>query len=104
MPFYKEPKGYAKTALSDLQGAWGNLRELIVDNVPFPEWERLLFHVDEAMSWESVRNLEQMRKTLLLIRNITAQAEVPEKVREWIGIVEENLEEVFTSIAEGEID
>lgn len=61
MPFYKEPKGYAKTALSDLQGAWGNLRELIVVNAPFPEWKILLFHVDEAMSWESVRNLERMR-------------------------------------------
>ena len=31
MPFYTEPKGYAKTALSDLQGAWLNLREEVGD-------------------------------------------------------------------------
>ena len=103
MPFYKEPKGYAKTALSDLQGAWENLREVVVEGIPFPEWKRLLFHVNDAMSWESVRNLEQMRKTLLLIRNIAAQAELPEEVREGIGTVEENLDEVFRAIAEGEI-
>ncbi len=103
MPFYKEPKGYAKTALSDLQGAWENLREVVAESIPFPEWKRLLFHIDDAMSWESVRNLQQMRKTLLLIRNITAQAEVPEEVREWIGTVEENLDEVLKAIEEGEI-
>ncbi len=103
MPFYEEPRGYAKTALSDLQGAWENLREVVVEGIPFPEWKRLLFHVDEAMSWESVRNLEQMRKTLLLIRNIAAQAGVPEDVREWIDTVENNLDEVFRAIAEREV-
>ena len=103
MPFYKEPKGYTKTALSDLQGAWENLREVVVESTPFPEWEKLLLHIDEAMSWESVRNLEQMRKTLLLIRNIAAQAEVPGEVWEGISTVGENLDEVFRAIVEGEV-
>jgi len=104
MPFYKEPEIYGKTALSDLQGAWQNLRNEVVDAIPFPEWERLLFHIDEAMSWESVRNLEHMRKTLLVIQNIAAQAKAPEDVIEWIEIVREDLDEVIAAIAEGEID
>ncbi len=95
MHFCKEPKGYAKTALSDLQGAFGNLREEVVASVPFPGWERLLFHVDEAMSWESVRNLAHMRDTVLLIRNIATWAPAPQAVMEWIDIVQENLDEVL---------
>ena len=101
MTFYTEPIGYEKTALSELQGAWGNLRHEVVDARPFPEWERILFHIDEAMSWESVRDLEQMRNTLLLIQNIAAQSEVPDEVSEWITIIRENLDEVFIAVEEG---
>ncbi len=53
------------------------------------------------MSWESVRNLEQMRNTLLLIQNIAAQSEVPDEVSEWITIIRENLDEVFIAVEEG---
>ena len=55
------------------------------------------------MSWESVRNLDSMRTTLLLIRNIALRAHVPDDVREWVETVRENLEEVFTAIANGEV-
>jgi len=104
MNFYTEPTGYKKTALSDLQGAWENLRHAVVECGPFPEWQRLIFHIDEGMSWESVRNLEQMRNILLLIHNIASQTEVPDDVAEWIGIVKNSLDEVFSALAEGEID
>jgi hypothetical protein len=70
---------------------------------PFPDWERLLFHIDEGMSWESVRNLENMRKALLLIQNIATQSSVPAEVSYWIGVVRENLEEVVAAIAKGEV-
>ncbi len=103
MTFYTEPTGYEKTALSDLQGAWQNLRNEVVEARPFPERERILFHIDEAMSWESVRNLEQMRNTLLLIQNIAAQSEVPDEVREWIKIVKQDLDEVFAALEEGKV-
>jgi len=73
MTFYEEPTSYYKTALSDLQGAWQNLRETVVDAWPFPECDRLLVHIDEGMSWESVRNLDNMQKTLLLVHNIAAK-------------------------------
>lgn len=102
MAFHEEPTQYNKTALSDLQGAWGNLRKAVVDAVPFPEWRRLLFHIDEAMSWESVRNLESMRKTLLLIQNIVNQSDCPDKVREGVEMVRDDLDEVLQAIAEGE--
>lgn len=74
MGFAKEPSGYNKTALSDLQGAWSNLRETVVDNFGFPNSDKLFFHIDEAMSWECVRNLKLMKETLLLAHNIAAQS------------------------------
>ena len=54
MTFYTEPTYYMKTALSDLQGAWQNLRDAVVEAHPFAESGRLLFHIDEGMSWENV--------------------------------------------------
>lgn len=102
MPFYKEPPGYNKTALSDLQGAWSLLREVVSDAHPFPESHRLLFHIDEGMSWENVRDLGSMRNTLLLIRNIAINANAPDGVLMQIEAVSEDLDEVFAAIAEGE--
>lgn len=101
MGFIKEPSGYYKTALSDLQGAWSNLRETVVNNFDFPNSDKLLFHIDEAMSWECVRNLKLMRGTLLLVHNIAAQS-APAEVNELVGMVRESLDEVFSAIAEGE--
>jgi hypothetical protein len=103
MPVPDDPIHDEKTALSDLQGAWENLRDSVVEHHPFPAWERLLFHIDEGMSWESVRNLDHMRSTLLLIRDIASQADVPEAVTFWIDIVWQDLEDVFAAIAEGDI-
>jgi len=53
MPFMTEPSAYDKTALSDLHGAWQILREAVVEHPPFTEQSRLLFHIDEGMSWET---------------------------------------------------
>jgi len=50
MAFIEEPTGHEKTILSDLQGAWGLLRQSVVDSGGFEGWDRALFHVDEAMS------------------------------------------------------
>ena len=103
MSFYTEETGYEKTALSDLQGAWENLLEEVAQTGPFPKSDRLLFHIHEAMSWESVRDLEHMGKVLLVIQNLAAQAEVPEAVIEWVRIVREEYEEVMEALKEGEI-
>jgi len=50
MAFETEPAGYEKTALSDLQGAWSHLRNVVVEHFGFPDSDRLLFHIDEGMS------------------------------------------------------
>ena len=101
MGFITEPTGYEKTALSELQGSWSNLRRAVVENFGFPDSDKLLFHIDEAMSWESVRNLKEMKSTLLLVQNIIAQTESPEEVIEWVNDVRESLEETFEAISEG---
>ena len=101
MSFEIEPAGYEKTALSDLQGAWINLRDSVVEDFGFPESDKLLFHIDEAMSWESVRDLKKMKSTFLLVQNIIAQTSSPEEVIYWIGEVRQSLEATFEAIAEG---
>jgi len=57
MPFTQEPTEHEKTILSDLQGAWQVLRDSVVEAAGFEGWDRAIFHIDEAMSWEVVRNL-----------------------------------------------
>ena len=101
MSFKTEPTGYAKTALSDLQGAWGNLRDAVVEEFGFPNSDKLLFQIDEAMSWESVRDLNQMKSTLLLVKNIIAQTESPEEVVFWVNEVSSALDGTFQAITEG---
>jgi hypothetical protein len=59
----------------------------------FPESDRLLFHIDEAMSWESVRNLNAMKKAFILIQNIALQANAPRDVLECINEVRDCLDE-----------
>lgn len=102
MSFYTEPTGYEKTIMSDLQGAWGNLREAVVENAGFEDWDRILFHVDEAMSWESVRDLDRMKSTLTVIRNIAAQTEVPDVQAHWIQEVSSILDKVLEKIRNGQ--
>ena len=102
MSFYTEPTGYQKTIVSDLQGAWENLREAVAEDPGFENWERLLFHIDEAMSWESVRDLDRMKATLTVIRNIAAQADIPDEPAHWIQQVSSILDKVLSKIGDGE--
>jgi len=101
MSFKTEPTGYYKTALSDLQGSWGNLRDAVIKNLGFSNSDKLLFHINEAMSWESVRNLKEMESTLLLIENIIKQTNSPDDVIEFVYDVRESLSETYEAIAEG---
>ena len=101
MAFGTEPTGYEKTALSDLQGAWAILRNEVVEQFGFPDSDKFLFHIDEAMSWESVRDLAKMKSTLLLIQNITAQTEAPEEIKESVQAVRDCLEDTTLAIKEG---
>ncbi len=103
MGFDVEPTGYEKTILSDLQGAWQCLRREVAEHPGFDGWERALLHIDEAMSWESVRNLRQMQRSLLLVRNILQQAKVPDGVTECLEAVNALMVETLEALARGEI-
>jgi len=96
MPFTQEPIVYQKTILSDLQGAWSLLRESVVDAAGFEGWDRAIFHIDEAMSWENVRNLRRMPPLLLIIRNICMHGKAPEEVLENIRYLYEILKKVLS--------
>ena len=98
MPFIKESTGYEKTILSDLQGAWTALRESVFDTAGFEGWDRALFHIDEAMSWETVRNLRRMPPLVLIIRNICTQGKAPQEVLENIQQVDNILKKVLSDI------
>lgn len=101
MPFFTEPDHYEKTILSDLQGAWQVLRAEVVDHAGFPNWERVLFHADEAMSWETVRRLERMEPLLLLIRNLAVLGDAPTEVLQLIEDIAEILQEVQRDLKQG---
>jgi hypothetical protein len=96
MTFTQEPTGYEKTILSDLQGAWSSLRDSVVNAPGFEGWDRAIFHIDEAMSWETVRNLKRMPPLLLIIRNICIQGKAPQEVLENIREVDEILKGVLS--------
>ena len=103
MAFTTEPTGYIKTSMSELQGSWSNLRDEVVKNLGFKDSEKLVFHIDEGMSWECVRDLEKMKSTLLLVLNISAQTDLPGEIEFWLGEVKEDLDHVLSEIAEGKV-
>ena len=98
MGFDIEPTGYEKTILSDLQGAWQCLRQEVAGNPGFDGWDQVLFHIDEAMSWECVRNLRQMNKTLVLVRNLIQRGKSPEGVLECLESVNERMAETLEAL------
>ena len=97
MRFPTEPEGYQKTILSDLQGAWQVFRTSVVDTGGFKDRDRVLLHTDEAMSWETVRNLDRMPALVLIIRNLCIQSgvcdEVMQNLEEITNILEDTLQE-----------
>ena len=64
----------------------------------FEGWDRALFHIDEAMSWEVVRNLRLMPPFLLIIRNICSQGNAPQEVLENLQWVDDILKKVLSEI------
>ena len=101
MKFQQEETGYTKTAISDLQGAWTLLRDQVVEEFGFEGSDRLLFHIDEAISWECVRALNQMKPLILIIENIAKQSDASNEIIELIGNVRENYEGALEAIREG---
>lgn len=103
MVFYQEQSYYKKTILSDLQGSWEVLKAALLNEHKIKDCSRLLFHINEAMSWESVRNLEHMKDTSVLIQSIAQQIGVSDETTELIEDVRDILYEVFNEIKEGKM-
>ena len=103
MNFYQEPTYYEKTIISDLQGAWEVLRDEVIKEHTSKDCSRLLFHINEAMSWESVRNLNHMKNTFVLIQSIAQQINVSDEIMELIEDVRDVLYEVLNEIQQGKI-
>ena len=103
MNFYQEPTHYEKTIISDLQGAWEVLREEVIKEHESKDCSQLLFHINEAMSWESVRNLRHMKNTFVLVQSIAQQIKVSDGIMELIEDVRDVLYEVLNEIQLGKI-
>jgi hypothetical protein len=93
--FYQEPTHYEKSIVSDLQGAWEVLKDEVIKEHESKDRSRLLFHVNEAMSWESVRDFSQMRNTLVLVQSIAQQTNVSDEIMVLIEDVREILYDVL---------
>ena len=61
------------------------------------------FHTDEEMSRELVRNLQTMRKRLVLMRNLLGRNSVLDRVSEYLEVVNELLNETLQALKEGGI-
>jgi hypothetical protein len=103
MAFYQEPPHYEKTILSDLQGSWALLRKATVHEHKTKNCSQLLFHIDEAMSWESVRNLEHMKNTFILIQSIAQQTGISVETTELMEEVRDILYEVLDELQKGKL-
>lgn len=74
--------------MSELQGAWQCLHEEVITSPSFTGWERVLFHIDEAMGWESIRDLKQLQRSLLLVSSTIsftkAKISLPALLNAWM--------------------
>lgn len=75
------------------------MRTTITEQAGFEGWDKLLFHIDEAMSWETVRHIERMEPLLVLIRNLALQGNTPPQVIEEIDEISEILAEIMKGAA-----
>ena len=73
-----------------------------MEHAGFTGWERVLLHIDEGMSWESVRNFRYMSQRLLLVRNLLMQGAAPDEVAFWLEDVSRVMDEVVWALGKGE--
>ncbi|MEI6269073.1 MAG: hypothetical protein WCP01_09360 [Methylococcaceae bacterium] len=101
MSFYQEPAYYEKTIICDLQGAWEVLKDEVIKEHDSKDCSQLMFHINEAMSWESVRDLNHMKNTFILVQSIAQQINVSDEIIELIEDIRDVLYEVLNEIQHG---
>jgi hypothetical protein len=67
------------------------------------DYSRLLLPINEAMSWESVRNLNHMKNTFVLIQSIAQQMNVSDEIIELIEDIRDILYETLSELEHGKI-
>lgn len=67
----------------------------------FPGLGPVVFHIDEAMSWETVRHLERMEPLLVLIRNRAVQGQAPEEIMAALEDIMDIFQEVQQDLKQG---
>ncbi len=93
--FYTEQQVYEKTSLSELQGAWENFKTTLLKQHPFDNSDKIIFHMNEAMSWEVVRNLHEMKNIYMLIRNIIIKTQQYETLVEELNEIKSCLDDAL---------
>jgi hypothetical protein len=92
---YNRTNRISKDRTVGSSGSLAGICESVVDSGGFENWDRVLFHTDEAMSWETVRNLNRMPPLVLIIRNLCIQggasSEIMLNLEEITNILEETL-------------
>jgi len=79
------------------------LRDEVIKEHTNENYSRLLLHINEAMSWENVRNLNLMKNTFVLIQSIAQQIKASDEIMELIENVRDVLYEVLDEIERGKI-
>jgi hypothetical protein len=77
------------------------LRDEVIKEQSSKDCSQLLFHINEAMSWESVRNLNHMKNTFVLVQSIAQQIKVSDEIMQLIEDVRDVLYEVLNEIQRG---
>jgi hypothetical protein len=77
------------------------LRDEVIKEQSSKDCSQLLFHIDETMSWESVRNLNHMKNTFVLVQSIAQQIKVSDEIMQLIEDVRDVLYEVLNEIQRG---
>ena len=94
----KEPSGFEKTILSDLRNAWRLLEDFAIEYRDFEGCNLAILHINEAMSWEVVRDLKKMAGLIVKIRKICVRGKADKKVMEHIENVDVLLRKALSEI------
>ncbi len=100
MAISKESTGFEKTIFSDLQETWEKLRDSVFRYSNFDGCNLAVLRINEAMSWEVVRDMERMGPLLADIGDVCVRGNADDDILDNIGKVDAALRKVLPEIPE----
>lgn len=91
-----EPMPYLEAIFSDLKITFSCLRDVVFKLPQSNIRSRLLFQLNEAISFESIHDFSRMKNAFLLIKTIVWQEKLSGELLDWI----DDLEVCFSDISE----